>query len=189
MLPRPLPPVEFLRECFDYNPETGVFFWRRRPDGHFVDSVTCALWNAAHAGRRAFASRTGNYQTAIVTYAGQRVRLSAGRVAMKLALGRDPIDVDHMNFDTSDNRLANLREASRSDNNAHRRGNVGKVLPKGVFARRAGGFLATVGYARSTVKLGVFSTPAEAHEAYCAAARRLHGEFFNPGPPKPSVFD
>jgi hypothetical protein len=29
--------------------------------------------------------------------------------------------------------------------------------------------------------LGHFSTPEEAHKAYCEAAAKLHGEFFNKG--------
>ena len=49
----PLPPLEFLRECFDYDPETGAFRWRRRPARHFSDPDTAQQWNARYAGTEA----------------------------------------------------------------------------------------------------------------------------------------
>lgn len=33
---RPLPSQEFLLERFNYNQETGILTWKRRPKDHFV---------------------------------------------------------------------------------------------------------------------------------------------------------
>lgn len=67
-------------------------------------------------------------------------------------------------------------------------GRAGKPWPKGVFADK-GRFVVRPNDEGKRPILGRFDSPAEAHAVYCAWARAKHGEFFNPGPAKPSIFD
>jgi hypothetical protein len=116
----------------------------------------------------------------------------AHRVAYKFLTGEEPETVDHQDTDTGNNRAENLRAATYGQNTANRRGWSKHGLPKGVYPYRQR-FKANVttgsGPTKKTIHLGVFDTPAEAHAAYCEAASAVHGEFFNPGPARPSVFD
>lgn len=41
-----LPSVEYLLQCFVYDPDTGVLVWKDRPQGHFRDMRTWKWWNA-----------------------------------------------------------------------------------------------------------------------------------------------
>jgi hypothetical protein len=86
---------------------------------------------------------------------------------------------DHKNGITLDNRRDNLRIAVPSQNTWNqgvRRNNTTGY--KGVYfyakTRRWG---AKIGVQRKAIFLGYFSTPELAHEAYCAAAEKYHGEF------------
>ncbi len=36
-------PIQFLRECFSYAPDTGAFRWKRRPDHHFQTAEHAAM--------------------------------------------------------------------------------------------------------------------------------------------------
>jgi len=189
MTARPLPPVEFLRECFRYVPETGEVFWRARPESHFVTAAHCTTWNRKYAGRLAGTRDAEGYVRLTFVYMGRERKPFAHSVIYALEnQGRRPDFVDHRNVDTVDNRRTNLRPATRSQNNANRRGWSKLGLPKGVSVsgRR---FSASAKKDGVTWYLGAYDTPAEAHAAYCARGRELHGEFFNSGAPKPSVFD
>lgn len=92
-------------------------------------------------------------------------------------------EIDHINGDPSDNRIANLRVANRSQNVANAKFRSKNTTGfRGVcLVRRKSkpdGYQASVrkdGYAKY---LGIFDTPEEAHAAYLKAARELHGEFF-----------
>lgn len=89
------------------------------------------------------------------------------------------ISVDHINGDGLDNRRANLRLASLSENNRNQR----------LAARNTSGFKGVTWHARqqrwqAQIKsggkcfyLGLFDNRQEAHAAYCDAAKRMHGEF------------
>lgn len=186
---KPLPPVEFLRECFSYDPGTGKLRWRRRPVSHFPTLDSAKSWNAQYAGRLALTTDYEGHARGEVRIDGQRTRLYAHRVIFKLMTGRDPVEqIDHINGVGSDNRWANLREASGLDNARNRRDPT-RPLPKCVYAEGRKFVAKAYGEGRRRVRLGSFDTPAEAHAAYVAFAGPLHGEFFNPGPGVETIFD
>lgn len=154
---------ERVLELLTYDPETGVF--RNRV---FRSSV-------AKAGDIAGCRHNMGYW---------RIRLDrhymlAHRLAWFYVHGVWPEEIDHINRDRSDTRLANLRIATHSQNmmnkTCHKRGITGF---KGVFKKRKS-FEAAISVNGKKVRLGTFKTPEEAHAAYCRAARDICGEFTN----------
>lgn len=115
-------------------------------------------------------------------YAQNGVRV-AGRmtsVAMHRFILDAPIElvVDHINGNGLDNRRANLRLCSRSENQWNRRKSSQNTSGfKGVFHRGGTRWIARITAHGKTVHLGRFRDPTIAARAYDAAALRLHGEF------------
>lgn len=185
MAPRPLPPAEYLRECFLYDPKTGSFTWRHRPETHFDTARVAFLWNAKWAGKPAFThvERNGGYLKSEVVFETSRYRMRASRVAWKLMTGSEPGEmIDHKNRKTADNRWRNLRAADGSMNQANTRKKKGKRLPKGVHAAGTVGRFCAKGYSETGRKLhlGTFGSVAEARAAYIAHSRARYGEYFRP---------
>lgn len=177
-----LPPQEFLRECFDYDPETGAFRWRSRPDSHFETEAIAKAWNSRLAGAPAFTSvDKDGYLRCEVVCQGRRFRLRAHMVAYKLLTGEEHEMIDHRDLDEGNNRFANLRPSNRFGNRHNSRGWRKHHLPKGVSFER-GKYRAAGHIGLEKISLGTYSTAAEAHAAYCAWAAPLHGDFFNAGP-------
>ena len=89
-------------------------------------------------------------------------------------------EVDHRNGDPLDNRRANLRLATRSQNNANaRKQDNCKSIYKGVHPQGAGWY-AYIYQDLRKVHLGVYRTEEDAAHAYDAAAKELFGEFARP---------
>jgi AP2 domain. len=84
--------------------------------------------------------------------------------------------IDHINGDAADNRLANLRDVSRTINmqNRHKPAKHNKCGLLGVCQRDYGRWRAEVRLNRVTVWSAHFATKEEAYAAYLAAKRRLH---------------
>jgi hypothetical protein len=153
--------VEELRKLFEYDAATGVVTWR-------VDL------GRAVKGARAGGAGPGGYR---YVWLHRRRRLEH-RIAWALHFGEvPPSDIDHVNCDKADNRIENLRLASITENNRNRpklaRNRTGF---KGVYARGSS-FVARIGVDKRRIELGAFRTAEEAHAAYVAAAKELHGEF------------
>lgn len=106
--------VERLAESVEYNPRTGGFVWRVRPEGHFDTAAKAARWNGKFAGKAAFTSQCprGYYRGML----DQRM-IYAHRAAVALTRGDWPSQqVDHINRDKGDNTILNLRTVTHSEN-------------------------------------------------------------------------
>ena len=107
-------------------------------------------------------------------------RYYAHRIGWFLYHGRWPRgEIDHINGIKHDNRISNLRLASRSQNNQNvRRRSDNLSGYKGVyFESGRGKYHAQIRAGGQFLYLGRFTTAADAHAAYCEAAARIHGEF------------
>lgn len=107
---------------------------------------------------------------------GKKICILMHRMVMNCGLGEE---VDHRNRNGLDNTRANLRLATHSQNmgNQQRRKD-NKSGFKGVSYNRARGkWQAHIMIHKKSIYLGLFTTPEEAHAAYCAAAKEHFGEF------------
>ena len=104
------------------------------------------------------------------------------RVAWFLHYGEWPDrHVDHINGNRSDNRIANLRLATNSENLCNRRKPRNNTSGyKGVsYVKRYGAYQATIRFDGKNKFLGRFASPEAAADAYRRAALKHHGEFAN----------
>lgn len=105
---------------------------------------------------------------------GRQVGVFLHRVILKVP---DEFECDHINRNRLDNRRANLRWATRSQNSR----NVKRKEPKkykGVqFLESANRWRALITFEGVAYRLGAFATPEAAAFAYDFAAIALHGEF------------
>lgn len=107
-------------------------------------------------------------------------RFMAHRLAWLHVTGEWPADkIDHRDLDRSNNRWANLREATQSQNcaNAPITSRNTSGFKGACFDKSNGKFVASVRFQGRHVHLGYFDTAYEAHLAYVAGANRLFGEF------------
>lgn len=155
--------AERVRELLDYNPSTGEFTWKI-PHGR------------SGAGQLA-GSPNGE------GYIGIKIDgklYAAHRLAWLHVTGSFPRHlVDHINGIRTDNRFANLRQATNSQNQANAKRPVTNTSGfKGVsFIKRANKWQASIRFEGRQISLGRHRTPEAAHQAYLDAATRYHGEF------------
>lgn len=170
-----LPSQTELLALLDYNPDTGVLVWKARPevDGHV------RYWNRKCAGKLATRARVkDNYHCLCLA----KKYYNAHRIIWMMYHGQDPgdLEIDHINGDASDNRITNLRLATRSGNrcNTRKQKNPATSKYKGVWCnRRLNRWVASIKFNGVGYYLGSFDTEEEAHAAHSEAAHRLHGEF------------
>lgn len=158
--------AEQLRELLSYDPETGIFKWRNSGHGRRANLI---------AGR---VNTRGVHQICI-----DYRKYASHRLAWLYMYGEWPKEViDHRNRIPADNRLLNLRKATRADNARNRKRPItNKCGYKGVYRNSPGTWRAQIKVDGVQHVLGWFKTPEEGHAAYCAAASRLFGPFASSG--------
>jgi hypothetical protein len=151
-----------LKALYRYDPETGIFTRVVSRGGMAAGTV---------AGRT---TKQGYVEISI-----DSCRYQAHRLAWFYMTGCHPTHlIDHINMDPSDNRFANLREATHSQNKAntlpHRDNTTGF---KGVSRWKNGRYQANIRVGLKQKHIGTFDTAEEAAAAYAASAREHYGEF------------
>jgi len=152
-----------LLKIVTYDPETGLFTWlirpRQRACSHIAGTVNSE-------GYRQICIKQKMYK--------------AHRLAWFYIYGEWPgAQLDHINGNKDDNRIANLRLANYQQNQANSRTRVtNKLGIKGIYFHKFSKlYHARIMVDGKNLSLGYFKTPEEAHRAYVAGAKRYFGEF------------
>lgn len=106
---------ERLRRLLECDPVTGALIWLERGREMFSCDRLWRSWNTRYAGRIAFTARhVEGYRAGCVL----QKHLLAHRVIWMIVHGKIPdgYEIDHINGDRSDNRLANLRAVAPGEN-------------------------------------------------------------------------
>ena len=113
MKPKPLPPIDLLRERYRYDYTMGVLYRRTRNYNKHTGEVRwCNGWNEVTCKNK--------HGYLVATVAGQQVKVH--RLCYALYHGADPGDlqIDHINRNPIDNRICNLRAVTAKENCANR---------------------------------------------------------------------
>jgi hypothetical protein len=161
------PCATLIRALFDYDAATGIFTRKVSRSNRVKVGETVGCKNAA------------GY---LVISVDGKLHY-AHRLAWLHVHGRWPAaQLDHINGDQTDNRIANLREATDADNRQNvsirkdnRTGLIGVTKVRGCER-----WSARIKIDRKAKYLGCFDSPEKAHAAYLAAKASLHS--FQPTP-------
>lgn len=174
---KPLPSQERLKALFDYNPETGDLTWKRRPYSDFKHAGRCDHWNMRFAGKIAGYARDDGRRSVVV---GGTIFLTH-RIIWVIMFGYLPPNtiLDHANGNPLDNRISNIRIATRLDNCRNQKTpSVNTSGAMGVSRTRNGlKWRARINVNCQEVRLGHFASFDDAVRARLAAERKYFGEF------------
>ena len=152
---------ERLMSLVSYDAETGVFTWR-------ITRRNCKTGAVA-----------GSLLKGYLRISIDSKIYAAHRLAWLYTYGCWPSgEIDHINRVRNDNRLCNLREATRELNTQN--ANVRVDSPYGIRGvtkhKYSNKYRARIQANKKAMLLGLFDTPEEAAAAYAAAAAKLHAQ-------------
>lgn len=153
-----------LKQVLRYDPVTGDFWWLERISIRIV------------VGKKAGVLGSNGHR-----YIGiDGERFLASRLAWLYMTHRWPtLEIDHRDLDPSNDKWSNLRQATHLQNSYNRRRRLtSKSGLKGVsYISDSGRWFARITVNKVVHHLGCFNTPAAAHAAYRAAAKKMHRSF------------
>ena len=165
--------VSHLQELLSYDPDTGFLVWRPRARSWFTHDRAWGSWNAKYAGKLAL-NTTNSKGYLVGAVLGHSVY--AHRVVWAYCHGVWPThQIDHVNRDKTDNRLANLREATNTENQQNmgpRRDACASGVVGVYWHGKSGRWSPRVGVNGRSIYLGLFDNFNEAVAARKAAERR-----------------
>jgi hypothetical protein len=156
--------IEQLKEVLDYNPDTGVFTWKKTVNSHAV-----------------VGSVAGNQDSSVyIRITIYKKKYAAHRLAFLYMTGEFPKHlVDHINQIKDDNRWTNLRQATVSQNNINsKKQKNNKSGYRGVYwVKKYQVWRVQIKYKSKYITLGSYTDIKEAAEVYKKKALELYGEY------------
>lgn len=152
--------MDELKDYIDYDPNTGVFRWKVNYYGNKLGSSPRPTHSEGYIR---------------VQFKGKRYFMH--KVAFYWTYGYLPDQVDHINRNTSDNRISNLRAATQAQNSCNK-GARGKSKYRGVYWHNKNRkWVTSLRKEGVSHYVGCFECEIEAAKAYNEKAKELHGEF------------
>jgi hypothetical protein len=152
---------ERLKELVHYCPDTGIFTWAKTRRGcRLGDTVGCRMKHG---------------------YIGIRLDDTlylAHRLVWLYVHGNWPADqIDHIDGNRANNKLANLREVTNMENAQNTRNPRPNNKSGFLGVRKENSkWLAEIKVNYKPTRIGLFDTPEEAHQAYILTKRELHAK-------------
>ena len=163
---RPLPPLEELKEFLDYNPDTGIFTWIKKPSRRVKVGQVAGRFNGNGYLRIKF----------------KGIDYFAHRLAYYMYHGVDPLGkcIDHIDGDKANNKIDNLRLASYVQNQMNRvnllSNNTSGIT--GVYwHKKLKKWMATIQVNKVYKYLGLFTNKEDAIKVRREAEIKYFGEF------------
>jgi hypothetical protein len=151
-----------VKQVLDYNPDTGEFRWKKTGKGRDLSrpAGTITKWG-------------------YVSIHIDKKKYFAHRLAWLYTYGTMPDIIDHIDLNGKNNRIENLRAASKTQNEANRKRSANNTSGyKGVYPRgNSGKWFSRIHVSNKMISLGTYDTPELAHKAYTEAAIKYFGDF------------
>lgn len=157
------PAIEDIKTAIVYNSIAGTFHWTQDQSVYYTVR-----------GKETGTSGPKGHRT--IVFKGQP--LKAHHIAWAIYYDEWPIEIDHKDNNRSNNKINNLRKATRQTNQMNRiisKNNSSGY--KGVTKRKYGDFEAKIIVEKRYIHIGKYKTPEEAAKAYDLAAIKHHGDF------------
>ena len=165
----PLPPLEELKEYLDYNPDTGIIIWKK--------TTNQRIKVGAEAGHKKVKTKDLVYREIKFNY----TQYKAHRLAYYMHHGIDPRnnDIDHEDGNGLNNRIDNLRLATRPENGRNRkfqRNNTSGVT--GVcWLKKRKRWVAQINFNGKAMWVGSYVNKEDAIQVRKEAEKKYFGEF------------
>ena len=167
-----IPAKDYLLSVFEY--KDGSLVWRSRPNDHFKTARTASMWNAKFSGKVAGREMAdGRYRQVMV----DGVRYLEHRIIASLFDIDTTNEIDHIDGNGLNNKVENLRAATRSQNMRNNSGWAKKESRTGIHKKANGTWTAYIRLEGSHKHLGTYKSQEEAVAARSEAEANIYGEF------------
>lgn len=144
---------EKILSYFEYRKDRGELVWKNHRSGKFQKRLV---------GQVAGASNKRGYVS--VQLEGKKIKLH--RLIWFLEKGQWPAEIDHIDGNKKNNRIENLRPATRRSNMQNRKSHREGRLAGSYWHKKARAWAAQITVKGKRIYLGLHPTEADAHRAY-----------------------
>jgi hypothetical protein len=174
------PSIEYVRQCV--REENGRLYWMERPRDHFGSDRAHNIYSKKYIGKEAGCVAHLKSGDRVVVRI-KNILIFRYQIVWAFHKNMWTDRIDHINRNSMDDHIENLRLATRSQNGANQKiSSFNTSGFKGVsFDKNRNNYKSYIRVNKKYISLGRFNTPEEAAETYMDAAKKHFGEFATDG--------